>query len=131
MTKHPDLSTAFADMLSEADTLDRNNAAFSTSRVREYLELLKNAAEPWTKFINETDAILRAGRKLDWIRAKFATLEREGHAYTEHGVRFYRECMIPRRAKLDEAARAGRDAAARAAQERRVDTKASSTRKTG
>lgn len=111
MTERLDLETALADMRAESDTLARAHAAPAPERLREWADLVERAAEDWLTFISEGNAAIRAGRTEETIRAKYAALEREGHARTRNGRREYRACMIPRRANIDVAAERGREAA--------------------
>ena len=120
----PDLKTVLADMLSEADTLDRNDATFAVDRVRSFVKDVERAAEEFLTWLSEGDAAMRAGKSVDWIRARYEQMHREGHARMDKGKRQYRQCAVPRRANIDVAASRGR-AAARAAREARDRRKAS------
>jgi len=119
-----DLETVLADVRAEADTLDRNDAPFSVDRVREFARDVEKAAEEWLTWLSEGDAAIRAGKSIDWVRARYELLHREGHAKQTGGKRQYRACFIPRRANIDTAAARGREAA-RAARERSERKRAS------
>jgi hypothetical protein len=75
---------------------------------------VEKAAEPYLRFISETEASIRAGKSADWIRSRYADLAREGHARKVGGARLYREVAIPRRSDVVAAREAGRAAAKRA-----------------
>lgn len=63
---------------------------------------VKDAAEPFTTWLSEGDAVLHSGHTVAWLRARFARWEREGHARrTRHGKREYRETALPRRVDVD------------------------------
>lgn len=56
------------------------------------------AGEDWLRWLSEDEARLRSGRSLDWLRARFAEWEQEGHAEKgPGGRRTYRQCVVPRR----------------------------------
>jgi hypothetical protein len=120
-----DLETVLADFLAEADTLDRNGAPFSVDRARELVADVKKATEEFRTWLSEGDAAIRAGRSEDWIHARYEQLRREGNARTVGGRRQYRACFIPRRANIDAARAAGRQAAQAQREERQTRRKAS------
>jgi hypothetical protein len=124
MSEERDLETVLADVKAEADTLDRNDATFSVDRVRQFVKDVTKAADEWLTWLSEGDATIRAGKSVDWIRARYEQLRREGHARTIGGRRQYRACFIPRRANIDAAAARGREKG-RAARERSERRKAS------
>jgi len=62
------------------------------------------AADDFLCFLSETDAHLRSGRSAEWLRARFAAWERQGHAEKRQGRRYYRRVVIPHRSHSDSAA---------------------------
>jgi hypothetical protein len=115
MTARRELVDVIADAREEAAILRRNGAAFSVDRVEAMLAAVADAAEEWTLFLSEGDAVVRCGYSAAWLRARFPEWERAGHARTAGRARQYRACIIPRRANVVLAASRGRDAARRIA----------------
>ncbi|MCO4101088.1 MAG: hypothetical protein HEQ38_17175 [Gemmatimonas sp.] len=71
-----------------------------------------HAAHDYLTWLSETDAMLQSGRSREWLRSRFPEWERAGHAKSAaRGVRQYRAMIVPRRAAVQEAAAAGREAA--------------------
>jgi hypothetical protein len=106
-----DLSQVLADAREEATVLDANRATFSVARVREILKAVEVASEEWLTWLSETDAAIRSGYSVDWLRARFPGWERDGHARLQSRARQYRAVVIPRRANTAAAAARGREAA--------------------
>ncbi len=70
------------------------------------------AAHEYLTWLSETDAMLQSGRSREWLRSRFPEWERAGHARSAgRGVRQYRAMIVPRRAAVQQAAEAGREAA--------------------
>lgn len=112
----PDFVTALASAREEAAVLRRNRAAFSPDRVEEILDTMATAAEEWTTFVSEKEAMTLSGLKLRYFRQRFPDWQRRGHArFNPHNAkeRQYLLAVIPREADID----AVRAAARRAAEE--------------
>lgn len=79
------------------------------------VERIADAAEDFTTWLTEREAMLWSGKKGDWFRARRPGWERDGHAKrSERNARvwLYRRCVLPRGANVD-AARADAERAAR------------------
>lgn len=113
-TPTADLAQVIADAREEAAILHANGAAFSVDRVKALLRDVELAAEEWLLWLSETDAAVRSGYSVGWLRGRFAGWQREGHARINGRVRQYRACIVPRRADTGAAAVAGRAAARQA-----------------
>ena len=109
-----DLEQILVDAAEEANTLDAHGAAFSVRRMRELLAAVRESAEPYTRFVIESDARIYSGKSVEWLRARFAEWEGEGHAKRVQGKRWYRLIVLPRRPDLEAAREAGRRAAGEA-----------------
>lgn len=107
----PDLEQVIADVRGEAAVLRKNRAAFSVDRIELLCEQIEAATEEWRVFLSEKDAAIRCGYGDGWLRARFETWRREGHARMVGRARQYRACVVPRRANTVSAAARGRDAA--------------------
>lgn len=114
-----ELETVLADMASDADALDRTGNVKQGEYLRASITRIRQAAEEWLTWLSEPEALIRSGFKLDWLRGRFETLRREGHARLVGRNRQYRQCAIPRKANTVSAANRGR-AAARTMQRKRA-----------
>ena len=113
------LETVLADYRADADALDRTHSVSVAKLVRQICADVEKAAEDYLVFLGETEAVLWSGYSKDWLRSRFPTWERLGHAkFRDHGKRdrMYRRCILPRRADLA-AARADAVRTARAENE--------------
>jgi hypothetical protein len=107
----PDLAQIIAEAAEEAALLERNGAGFSVGRVRELLAQIGQAAEEYMTWLSEGDAAIRSGFSMTWLRGRFDSLQRDGHAKLVGKARQYRACAIPRRANTALASARGREAA--------------------
>lgn len=110
----PDLERLLADAREEAQLLRANRAGFGVERVETLLGEIQQAAEPWLTWLSEGDAAMRAGYKVETMRARFEQMRHDGNAKQVGRFRFYRLCAVPRRANTIDAATRGREAARRA-----------------
>jgi hypothetical protein len=91
-----DLAQKLADILDEANVLDRNRTSFSTDRVRALVSEVQTEAKEYLTFISEAAATIRCGRPRTWLRAQFPEWQRQGHArFNASGKREYRQVIIP------------------------------------
>lgn len=93
-------STTLTDTL----TLWRERAASAAAMgdrrgaqlVAAVLDDIERAAAPLTERLSETEARLRTGRSLKWLRGQFPAWQRAGHAWrAPGGRRQYRACVLP------------------------------------
>ena len=83
-------------------------AMLPTDTVEQVLREVADAAEDFLTFISEREAELRSGHRAPWWRARYALLAEQGHAMRRGRTRYYRRCVVPRRADLEGARAAGR-----------------------
>jgi len=105
------LEQVLADARGELPILERRNGSWSPKDIREFVDRVAAAAEEWLTWLSEADAAMRCGYSEAWLRARFPSLQREGHARLNGRARQYRACAIPRRANVVTAANRGREAA--------------------
>jgi hypothetical protein len=97
------LETVLADYRSDADALDRTQSTSSAKLLRQICDEVEKSAEDFLVFLPEKEAALWSGYAKDWLRKRFPSWARLGHAkHREHGKkdRLYRRCILPRRADL-------------------------------
>lgn len=103
------IDTVIADMRSDAQSLRRNRDERTADVLEAWAKRVEGASEEVRVFLSEDKAMLRAGlRKPDALRRRYPEWERDGHAYTERGRRYYRMLVVPTRAKVRAARAAGR-----------------------
>jgi hypothetical protein len=112
MSEAMDLEQIIADWRGDAAVLRRRGDARSAAMLEQCATQAAGAAEEWLLWLSEGDAMVRAGKSAEWLRARFEAWRRDGHA-TQSGrfTRLYRAAIIPRRADTTTATRRGRDAA--------------------
>lgn len=110
-SKDGTLEQILADAREEAQVLRSNGAGFSVDRVERLLDDVSSAAEEWMTWLSEGDAAIRSGFSPAWLRGRFESMKRDGHARLHGRARQYRACAVPRRADTATAAMRGRAAA--------------------
>ncbi len=107
------IEQVLADLREDANVLRRTGHKHDAETYDRILAALINEAEfeELVTWISEKDAKLRSGKGDAWFRARFDDWERRGHAKREGRKRWYRMVVIPQRVNLEEAYRAGQDAA--------------------
>jgi len=105
------LEQVLAAWRSEAAVLRRHGHKNDAERIEKLCSEVENAATDYLRFLGETDAALRTGRSVKWLRSNFPKWERQGHARKHAGRRFYRAVVLPTRDDLGAAREAGRAAA--------------------
>lgn len=101
------LEQVLADARGELPVLRRHGASVPVAQVEQLLDAIAEATEDYRRFLFEPDARLHSGASVPWLRAQFTRWEAEGHAYRDHGKRFYRQIVLPRRADTARARAAG------------------------
>lgn len=94
------LDEVLADFREELQTLRRNKAGMAPDRGEEWADKIAECTEDFRRFLPEPEARLHSGRSVEWLRAKHAEWEAEGHAFTRNRVRYYRKLVLPRRADV-------------------------------
>lgn len=91
------LEQVLADMRGDAAVLRRHGDERVAVSLERFATRAAAAADEFLTFIPETDAQLRSGHAVSWLRALYRELEPGGHAVTRSGVRYYRALLVPRR----------------------------------
>ena len=102
-----DLDQFLADKRGEAALLRRRGAAAVADAIDEIIDFVAPATEDFRRFLSESDAQLRSGRSLRWLRSHFNEWRSQSNARMRNGKREYRMCIVPQRAHLERARLAG------------------------
>jgi hypothetical protein len=108
------IEAVIADARSNAQVLRASGHERQADYIETILDRVARAAEPFTTWLSETDAVLRSGHSAPWLRQRFARWEKQGCARmnpTNKRERQYLEIVVPVRARLDAARAAARRAA--------------------
>lgn len=115
MSSTRDLQQVITDWRGDAAVLRRAGHTADAALREKMADEVAEAAHEYLTWLSETDAMLQSGRSREWLRSRFPEWERAGHAKAaSRGVRQYRAMIVPRRAAVQEAAEAGREAARQA-----------------
>lgn len=109
------IDQVFADLREDANVLRRTGHtpdAETYDRILDKLAATTEVEEVLT-WLSEDDAMLRSGRGRAWLRSRFTEWETRGHAKMDGRKRRYRMIVIPQRANLEAAYRAGKEEAER------------------
>lgn len=109
-----DLGQVLADLRGEAAVLRRQGHNRQAATIEDVCDKVQDAAPDYLTWLSEDDAMLRSGRSRAYLRVRFPEYEANGMARRDGRRRRYRACIIPRRANLDAARAAGREAARQA-----------------
>jgi hypothetical protein len=104
------LEQVLADVRGELPILRKHKQDALADALERLCKDVANAAEEYLLFVSETDAQLRTGRSLRWLRARFPEWERAGHGRWRSGHRQYRLLILPQRANPQAAYEAGKAA---------------------
>lgn len=105
------LEQVLADARGEIPLLRKRRLSWDPDAIAEFVDRVAAASEEWLMWLSESDAAIRCGFSESWLRARFETWRRDGHARMVGRNRQYRACAIPRRADIVSAANRGREAA--------------------
>ena len=109
MSEHT-LTQVLADERAELAVLRRKGLVREAELLEHTLDRIARAAEPFTDWLSEKEAVLRSAHAAEWHRARFAALEAQGLARkspTNPRERQYLRCAVPQRANLSAAREAG------------------------
>jgi hypothetical protein len=106
------LEQVLADERGQAQVLRHNGHGHDADLIERVCDRVSAAAEEYLRFLSEPDARLRTNRSQEYLRARFAEWEAQGHAYKKGTIRYYRMLVLPPRANLSAAREEGRRAAA-------------------
>ncbi|MBA2683466.1 MAG: hypothetical protein H0U66_03115 [Gemmatimonadaceae bacterium] len=103
------LEQVLADMRGEAAVLRRHGDTRTADVLDGTVDRVKSAAEDFITWLSESDAHLRSGKAIPWLRSRYPEWSEAGHArLNARGQREYRLVVIPRRANISAAREAGR-----------------------
>lgn len=107
------LEQVLVDLKSDVPVLRRHGATVSLDEYDAAIARVARAAEPFTTWLSEGDAILKSGHRVEWFRSRRERWAALGHARQGRGGKWeYRDCIVPQRVDLD-AVRADAERAAR------------------
>lgn len=81
----------------EAAILRRNGYTAHAESLEVFAKDAERAATDYLTWLNESQAVLRSGHSVTWLRSRFARLEREGHAKLVARGRYYRMLAVPQK----------------------------------
>lgn len=102
------LEEVLADFREDAKIADRIGDGRVAELLTRMVDRVAKAAADYLVFLAESEARLRSGKSIDWLRHRFPEWERQGHAFRKGRQRFYRTLIVPIRANVSAAYRAGR-----------------------
>jgi hypothetical protein len=105
------LEQVLADERGDAAVLRKNGHGHDADLIERVCDRVSRAAEEYLRFVAEPDARLRTNRSQEYLRARYADWEAQGHAYKKGTMRYYRMLVLPPRANLSAAREEGRRAA--------------------
>ena len=112
------LEQVLADTRGEIPVLRRHGQHVIADAIERLCDDVQEAAQPFMRWLSESEAQLRSHRSTEWLRKRFAGWERMGLArWNPHRPtqRQYLECAIPQDLNLDAVrADAAREAARQA-----------------
>ena len=92
------LEQVLADLREEAAVLRANGHAAQAQTLERALDEVRESANDYLAWISESEAILRSGKGLDYLRSRRAAWAEDGAAEQRNGRRwFYRRVVVPRR----------------------------------
>jgi hypothetical protein len=106
------LEQVIADSREEAAVLRKAGNGGQADYVERMLDAIAAAAEDYTTWINEADAMIKSGLAERTLRRRFRELQDCGLArHNGRGVREYRACAVPPRPNVQNARARGKAAA--------------------
>ena len=105
------LEEVLEDERRQARVLADNGHENDAKLIERVCKRVAAAADEYLNFMNETNASLRTGHSVVWLRARFPEMAARGQAKKVGAVRFYREMALEPRKDLGAARAAGRRAA--------------------
>lgn len=112
----PSLEQVLADARGELPILRKHGQDAVANAIERLCDAVAASAEDYLTWLSESDAMLRTGRSVRWLRSHFPEWERAGHGRWRAGHRQFRLLILPRRANpvgaYEAGRRAGREVAA-------------------
>lgn len=112
-----DLAQILTDWRGDAAVLRRHGKHELADQLERCADAVTASAAEWLTWLSETDAMLRCDRSREWLRGRFASWERDGHARLVGRQRQYRAAVVPRHHSMTSARHAGAEAARAARRE--------------
>lgn len=113
-----DLAIVLADAREEASLLRKHGHPEQAESIAKLCDEVSTAARDYLWWLSESEALLRSGRSLRWLRSHYREWEGTGNARKDdRGGRHYRALVVPQRAHRSAAREAGREAARQAIRE--------------
>jgi len=91
------LEEVLAECRADAAVLARYGQKDLAAALERLAKNVERSAKDWLVWLSETNAGLKSGRSVPWLRSRYATWERAGHARRVVGHRQYRAVVIPER----------------------------------
>lgn len=111
----PALELALADAREEAAILKRNGHPAQADTLERFCDRVTRSAEPWLRWLSESDAHTKSGRSIRWLRSQAPQWEAQDLAKRVGRLWYFRDCIIPQRTHpstaREDAKRYGRHAA--------------------
>jgi hypothetical protein len=105
------LEQVLSDLLGEASVADRLGHPHDAKLLRRVVGLVKeSSAEEYLTWLSEKEAVLRSGKRVEWLRKRFPGWERQQLARLNGRHRQYRMAALPPAVNLDAARAQGRRA---------------------
>lgn len=94
------IEQVIADARGELPILRKHGQDALADAIARLCDEVAAAAEPFTRWLSEADAVLRSTHAAPWFRQRFAAWERQGLARTTRTGRQYLACIVPERVRL-------------------------------
>ena len=102
------LEQVLGDAREQAAILRHHGHAAQARSVEDVVERVAGVMRSYLNVLSESEAMLRSGKGVDYLRSRFAGWEAVGLAFLdERGRRRYREIIVPMRPQLEVARLAG------------------------
>jgi len=108
------LEDVLAAWRSDAVVLHRHGDTRLAEQIEQFASDVESVTEDYRTWLSDSDARLRSGKSVSWLRNYFPEWERLGLAKFEGRERFYRALVVPQRRNIESARAAARRAALQA-----------------
>ena len=101
------IEQVIADEREQANILRANGHVGEARIIERICGRVSESLREFLTWLSESDARLRSGRSVEWLRGRFAEWASEGMAEVRRNRRYYRAVIIPLRARASAAFEAG------------------------